>query len=145
MEKLNEATALKNAIAQLEHQRWEEGKAVKEQLRTAYESLKPLNLIVSTLKDATVSIDLKNNLLSSAIGLFAGFLSKRLFESVSKSPFKRLLGSALMFGITNLIAKNPGMIISVGEKLINAIRPASTQKDNGVVQYQRGSRVPDLK
>lgn len=145
MEKLNAENALKEAIRKLEQQRKEEGLAVKEQLHVAYDSLKPLNLIVSTLKDATVSIDLKDNLLNTAIGLTAGFLSKKVFEGVSHSPFKRLIGSALMFGVTNLVAKNPETIKSLGQQLMKVIRPATAHKENGAVPQQPGTRITDLK
>jgi hypothetical protein len=145
METLSAEDALRQAIKNLEQQRIEEGQAVKEQLHNAYDSLKPLNLIVSTLKDATVSIDLKDNMLNTAIGLTAGFLSKKLFEGVSRSPFKRLIGSALMFGVTNLVAKNPETIKSVGEQLMKVIRPATTHKENGSVHHQPDKRIYDLK
>lgn len=136
MEKLNAEDTLRNAIAQLEDQRSEEGKAIKEQFQVAYESLKPLNLIKSTLKEATASIDLKDNLLNTTIGLAVGFVSKKLFEGKTKSPFKRLVGSALMFGVTNLISKNPETIKSIGGRLMNVIRPATAHHENGAFHHQ---------
>lgn len=145
MEKLNAETSLKNMITQLEHQQSVECDAVKEQLHSAYESLKPVNLLISTLKDVTASIDLKDNLLNTAIGLSAGFLSKKLFEGVSGSPFKRLIGSALMFGVTNLVTKNPETLKSVGNQLMEVIRPASSFKDNGVAHHQPGTGITYLK
>lgn len=139
MEKLNAETSLRDMITQLEHQQSERCDAVKEQLHSAYESLKPVNLLVSTLKDVTSSIDLKGNLLNTAIGLSSGFVSKKLFEGVSKSPFKRLIGSALMFGVMNLVTKNPETLKSVGDKLLNVFRPATAFKENGAVHHQPGT------
>jgi hypothetical protein len=138
MEKLNSETALRNAIQQLEEKHLAQAKALTEQFHEAYESLKPINLIKSTIKEATASIDLKDNLLNTSIGLTAGFLSKKLFESVSKSPLKRLIGSAIMFGITNLVAKNPETVKALGLKFLNAIKPSTHHRNNGVAEHQPG-------
>lgn len=141
MNKLNSETALQNAIQQLEAKQRHEADALTEQFHTAYESLKPINLIKSTIKDAAASIDLKNNLLNTTIALASGYLSKKLYERFSKSPLKRLVGSALMFGVTNLIAKNPETIKSVGEQLLNAVQTPATQHDNDAVPHQAGVRI----
>jgi hypothetical protein len=127
MQKINSAASLREAILQLESRQADEGKILKDQFHLAYESVKPVNLIKNTLKQAAASVDLKENLLNTSLGLTAGYLSKKLFESTSNSPFKKLFGSALMFAMTNLTAKNPEAIKSLGLKFLKIIR---TRQDN---------------
>ena len=127
MQKINSAAALRNAIAQLEITHAEEGKMLKQQFHLAYESIKPLNLIKSTFKEAIESPGLKDNIINTSVGLAAGYLSKLLFVNVSHSPVRKFLGIALQFGITQVVAKNPEAVKSIGKKLMKIIssKPAS--------------------
>jgi hypothetical protein len=122
-------TDLRAVILQLENKQAEEGKMLKKQLHLAYESIKPINMIKSTFEAAAQSQDLKNNILNTSVGLSAGYLSKLLFVGVSTSPLKKLLGTALLFGITNIVAKNPGVIKLLATKVLKIIGKKS---DNGV-------------
>jgi len=123
MQKINSAAALRHAIAQLEITHAEEGKMLKQQFHLAYESIKPLNLIKSTFKEAVESPDLKDNVINTSVGLATGYLSKLLFVNVSHSPVRKLLGIALQFGITQMVAKNPEAVKSIGKKLMKIISP----------------------
>jgi len=121
MQKINSETGLRDAILQLESKQADEAKMLKEQFHLAYESIKPINLIKSILKEAVASRDLLDNLLNTSVGLTAGYLSKILFQGVTKSPFKKLLGTALMFGIINVVAKNPEAVKSFGNGFLKMI------------------------
>ena len=125
MQKINSAAALRDAITQLEIAHAEEGKMLKQQFHLAYESIKPMNLIKSTFKEAIESPDLKDNIINTSVGLAAGYLSKLLFVNISHSPIRKLLGIALQFGITQVVAKNPEAIKSFGKKLMKIISPKS--------------------
>ncbi|HLG33789.1 MAG TPA: hypothetical protein VI757_02830 [Bacteroidia bacterium] len=134
MQTINSEATLKDAIVQLEHKRTYEEKILREQFHLACESMKPLNLIKSTFKDAftsgkdaAASPDFKDNIVNTSVGLAAGYLSKLLFVNVSHSPIRKLLGIALQFGITALVAKNPEAIKSMGKGVIN-IRPLAKLK-----------------
>ncbi len=134
MAKLNSQDNLKEAIQQLEYKRVVEGKLLKEQFHDTFETLKPINLIKSTFRDAAGSPALKGNLVNTSIGLTAGYLSKIVFQGVSHSPFKRLIGSAIMFGITNMVAKHPKTVKSMVTKVIKMIKPKHPIKEsvNGI-------------
>jgi hypothetical protein len=122
MENINSESSLKNAIFLLEVRQKEEEKMLKEQFHLAYESIQPLNIIKNTLKGAAESTEIKDNILNTSVGLAAGFVSKKLFVSVSHSPFKNLLGTAILVGMTNLVTKNPNTIKSLAFGLWNTIR-----------------------
>jgi hypothetical protein len=113
---------LRVAILQLESRQADEGKVLKAQFLVAVESIKPINLIRSTLMEAAESTDLQDNMINSSIGLSAGYLSKVLFQGFSNSPLKKLLGTALMFGIKNLVAQNPEIVKSLGRGLFKIVR-----------------------
>ena len=121
MNHINSAAKLREAILQLESAQAIEGNQLKQQFRMAYESVKPINLIKSTFKEVTTSQDLKDNLINAGIGITAGYLSKLLFVGMSDSPVKKLLGTALMFGITNIVARHPDTVKSVSTGVFNIV------------------------
>ena len=133
MAKLNSPSRLQETILELERKRIAEGKLLKVQLQDTVESLKPINLIKSTFIEATGSPELKGNLVNTSVGLTIGFLSKVIFEGSSKSPFKKLIGSALLFGITNIVTRNPKTMQKIGSMVMNVIRPKhKDERVNGV-------------
>ena len=132
MEKINSDTDLRAAIAALEQKQLVEADLMKAQFHLAYESVKPINFIKSTIKEVTASQDIKDNLLNTGVGSTAGYLSKKLFEGVSHSPLRKLLGTVLMFGITNAVAKNPEVIKAAATGVMKII--------NGSLQELKNSK-----
>lgn len=132
MEKINSDTDLRAAIAALEQKQLVEADLMKAQFHLAYESVKPINFIKSTIKEVTASQDIKDNLLNTGVGITAGYLSKKLFEGVSHSPLRKLLGTVLMFGITNAVAKNPEVIKAAATGVMKII--------NGSLQELKNSK-----
>ena len=121
MEKINSAIGLRNAILQLESKQAEEVKTLKEQFHVSYESMMPINLIKSTFHQIAESEDLKDNILNTSLGFATGYLSKILFQGASHSPLRKLLGTALMFGVTNVVAKHPIKIKAAGLAILETI------------------------
>jgi len=120
---------LRVAILQLESRQAEEAKLMKAQFLVAAESIKPINLIKSAFIEATESEDLQDNLINSTIGLSAGYISKMLFQSISNSPLRKILGTAVMFGIKNLVAQNPEAIRRGGRIFFRIIRDLLRSND----------------
>lgn len=143
MQKINSQIGLRAEIIRLENKRAEEEKMLKEQFHLAYESMKPINLIKSSFKNAVASgkeaiasPDLKENILNISAGLATGYLSKLLFVGVSQSPLRKLLGFALQFGIAKAVAKNPDTIKSLGNGFLKIIRNKFGERVNGVESSQ---------
>ncbi len=128
MTKIITETDLRVAILQLESIQADERKLMKAQFLVAVESVKPINLIKSTLLEAAGSEDIQENILNSTIGLSAGYLSKALFQGMSDSPLKKVFGTALMFGIKNLVAQNPEVVKLIGKGFFNLVRRALADK-----------------
>jgi len=132
MQDIASVAELKNAIQLLEAEQAEKGKLLKEQFYVTYESFKPANLIVNALNNIEKSPYLIDNILGAAIGLITGFYSNKLIFNPRGNKLKKLLGVALQFGVTNLVAKHQGTIRSIGhvifqhltrKKRMNSIKP----------------------
>jgi hypothetical protein len=117
---------LREAILHLETKQAGEAQALKEQFLLAYDGVKPINLIKSTLKEAAASQELKGNLLNTSLGLTAGYLSKIFLQGLSTNPLKKILGTVLMFSIVSLVAKNPDKVksLSSGFRGLMKLKPS---------------------
>ena len=115
-------STLKESIKQLEIRQAFEKKMLQEQFQLTYESITPINLIKNTLRQVAGSSEIKGEVLNASIGLTAGYFSKMLFERISNNPFKKILGSAILFGITNVVVKNPEVIKSLGRSVFRMIQ-----------------------
>lgn len=113
---------LKSAILDLETARSEEESNLKKQFNLAYESVKPVNLIASTFKDAVASSEIKQNIMSLSLGLASVYFSKKLLEKGSNTSLRKIAGTVILFGITNVLARHPEFITNLGGKLINMLR-----------------------
>jgi hypothetical protein len=122
MQRITSESSLREAILLLKSKQADEERLMKEQFQVTVNSIKPLNLIKGFFKDASGSQDIKDNLVSTSVGLTAGYVSKLLFQGLTKNPVKKLLGTAIMFGITNIIAKNPEAIKSIGKRFFKLFR-----------------------
>ena len=119
MAKQTAVESLKGSIRLLEIQQAEEGKILKEQFKATYESLKLVNLVKSSLKELTESVEIKNNLFESIVSIVTGYLTKKLMISSTSNPFKKILGALIQLGVTNLVAKNAESIRTYITELID--------------------------
>jgi hypothetical protein len=111
-------------VLHLENRQRAEGEELRDWFRETYEAMRPLNLIKSVFTEVTESQDLKDHLVGTGLGLVAGHASKAVFESASDSPIKGLLGSAIQFGVTNVVARHPDLIIAVSSTVFSMARNA---------------------
>ncbi len=92
-----------------------------DQLEISYESLKPLNLIKRALTEIGTSPDLTHNITGTLLGLASGFLSRKILVGTSGNLFRKLLGSVLQFGITNVVAQHPDAVKTFGRFILDQI------------------------
>lgn len=115
METITSIAELKTAIQVLEFEQMIKRQQLKDQLLLTHESLKPVNLIKSTLSEVASSPYLIDNILGATMGLASGYLTRKLVVSGSHNIFKKILGSVIQFGVTNLVAQHTDPIKSVGQ------------------------------
>lgn len=123
MVKQNAVNSLKESIRLLEMRQTEEGIILKEQFRITYESLKPVNLIKSSIKDLAGSFAIKSSIFESLFTIVSGYLTQKFIVNSKSNVFMKILGVLVQFGVTNLISKNSedvrNFFYSLIEKFIN--------------------------
>jgi hypothetical protein len=119
MKNRNETDALNELISIEERKHANDWILLKEQFHLAYESIKPINLIKKVVHEVSASPEIKNDLVSNAIGLSTGFLSKKLLVGSSHSPVKRVFGTIFQYAIANLVSKHTDTIKSIGGNILN--------------------------
>ena len=117
-QRINETDALNKSILLLQNKQEDELVLLKEQFHITYESLKPINIIKTTVSKVMESPELKNNLVNNVIGAATGYLSKIVLFGASRNPVTRLMGTLLQFAVTNITAKHGDTIKLAGEKII---------------------------
>jgi len=115
METSSSSLLLKNEIQLLEVEKAFQEQLLKEQFYATYENLKPVNLLRSTLSDVASSSFLIDHILSTAVGLATGYLSKKVVVGASGNIFRKLLGFMMQVGVTNTVAQHPDSIRSIGQ------------------------------
>jgi hypothetical protein len=115
MQRITSTAELKNAIQLLEVEQAINKQLVKEQFFVTVDSFKPMNLIKSSLTDISTSPYLIDNILNTAMGLAAGYFSKKIFIGESGNKFRKLIGSVLQFGAINFVAQQHDSINSVAK------------------------------
>ena len=113
METSSSSLLLKNEIQLLEVEKAFQEQLLKEQFYATYENLKPVNLLRSTLSDVASSPFLIDHILSTAVGLATGYLSKKVVVGASGNIFRKLLGFMMQVGVTNTVAQHPDSIRSI--------------------------------
>lgn len=68
------------------------------------ESLSPSRILNNVLQGITHSPAFRSTAITTAIGMGAGFLGKKLFLGHSENLFKKITGTALQFLVTNFIS-----------------------------------------
>lgn len=105
MEKDTAIEELRKSIFLLEIKHADEGRILKEQFKETYESLKPANLIKTTLKELETTSNLKKDILDITISLAARYLSKKTILSTPESPLKKIIITLLEMGAAKIISK----------------------------------------
>ena len=102
---INNEYELDLAITKLERKRLILEEELREDFHSIVEGLRPTNILKHTVQEIQESTSLRNNLLKVALGLGAGYFSRKLLVGKSAGVVKKLLGTALQYGITNFVAR----------------------------------------
>jgi hypothetical protein len=118
MQKITTTEELRAAILVLKVKQKEQGVILKDQFRSTYENLKPLNMIKNAFSQLTSDPDIKGGIVNSLIGIAAGYLSKKVMIGSTYNPIKQLLGGILQMGVTGIVSKNADGIKSTFSDII---------------------------
>lgn len=104
---LSNTQKLNQAIAVLEKKQNTEFTELKNTTNAFVEAIKPSNLLENVVNKFTspTSNNIKSNLLTSAISLASGFVTRKFIEKSSNSFVRKAAGYALQFLVTKLVSK----------------------------------------
>ena len=117
MKTRNETEALNELILAEELKYTRDLEQLKDQFHVAYESVKPINLVKNLFHEVTSSPEIKSDLVSNAIGLGTGFLTKTLLLGFSHNPIKKVIGTVFEFAVANLVTKHSENVKVIGGNL----------------------------
>ena len=121
--------SLKETIRLLEIRQTEEKREFNIQLKATFDSLKPANLLRSTLHDLSNSLDLKNNFMETILPLLTGFVSGKLLNRSRKNSFFRIIATMIQLGITNFTAKYSHSIVRFINELLERFQTHHREDD----------------
>jgi hypothetical protein len=116
MKKIHTAEELKGAILELEAKKIVTEEALRKQFHETLETFKPSNIVKNTVSEVSASPQFRHNFLNLALGLGAGYISKKIATGKKAGLLAKTAGTALQFGIASLIAKNKANEEEVGHK-----------------------------
>lgn len=119
METRSASVVLSEKIQLLEIQSAYEAQLLKEQFNFTYEQLKPANLIKNSMLELITAPHVVDNLLSTAMGLATGYLSRKLVVGGSGNFIRKIFGLLTQMGVTNSVAQHPEEIKSIGQYIFH--------------------------
>jgi hypothetical protein len=105
LEMIASTSDLATAIKRLERKKAVMEEDLKDHFHILLEDLKPKNILKNTIDEVQQSTELKHNLFKVALGLGAGYFSRKMVVGKSAGILKKALGTALQYGVTNFVAK----------------------------------------
>lgn len=118
MQKSSAEANLKIAIQELEYKQTMEWNLLRTEFLATSENLRPLNLIKNSFREVTTDTSFKNDLIGTAMGLAAGYLSNGLISGGSNNPVKKIVGLLTQLEVSTLITKNAETIKSVASNFV---------------------------
>ncbi|MDP4289575.1 MAG: hypothetical protein Q8908_00685 [Bacteroidota bacterium] len=116
MQKISTGAELKEAIAQLEAKRDLQGKKVKDQFNSTYESFKTINLFKKMVLEIVTSPGLMSGIITTAIELTSRKSVKR--KEVEGNTFRNIIGTLFSTAITRLVDENTDAIVKFGQLVV---------------------------
>jgi F0F1-type ATP synthase assembly protein I len=84
------------------------------------------------MKEVFSSSFLSENISGTAVGAISGFLLKKLLVGSSGGIIRKLLGTVLQLGITNIASNKTDAIKSIGHSIIQKIFHKRKKESEGV-------------
>jgi len=113
--------SLLEAIKRLEEKQKGQVDAIKKDMHSAYESLKPVHVVKTLVSELFTAPEIRKDIFHSGVGLGAGLLARKIVIGKSNNLFKRLLGYLVQVGVTNMVNSNEEEIESKGRNLIQRL------------------------
>ena len=113
---------LQARIAELEALSLQQKEEMQHTAKAILHDLKPINLIKSTFSSTVKSPGFGKNVFRGALGLAAGFLSKRIFVMGSSNVVKKAIGTVVELGVAKVVSNKADKIASTGLKMLDKVK-----------------------
>lgn len=137
MTKQSASQKLKESIRILELIQIEERNILKSQIIDTYESFKLVNILKSSMRDISGSVDLKSNLVETLLSVFTGYFTKKMIVSSKSNPFMKIFGFVLQLAVTGILTKNSDNIKAFVADLIEKIIPKENIQESIVTNHEK--------
>lgn len=101
---------LRHAINSLESKQALLLQSIKSDLSISFTNISPSYLFKNTLQALTSNLNLNGGLLTTALGMVMGYVSRKICVNTSISPLKKLIGMLILILTTHLISRNPDKV-----------------------------------
>jgi len=115
MENIRTEKELQAHIEKLKNKWQEEGAEIKKEFFVMYENFHPLSFLTKSVGELVSSGKGKgkSNLLNTTLGVTVGYLAKMFFVNASRNPVKKVVGTILMVGISNVVNRHPEILRTI--------------------------------
>ncbi len=118
---INNAADLELAITQLQEESDQKKIILRNHFNGLIESMKPVNLLKSTVKDIAESPGIATAAIGTSLAIGAGVMSKKMIIGSSTNIFKRMLGGLVEFMVAKGIANNSEALADKGIALLKKL------------------------
>jgi hypothetical protein len=129
--RISNVTELNNAIHLLENELNQQKQLVTDQVNVIYENFKPVNVVRDLFREVVSSDEFRSNVITAAIGISTGYITKKLMVGKSRNLMKALGGNLLQYGIANLILHPSRIMKSVILPILGMFDFKSKKKQAG--------------
>jgi hypothetical protein len=143
MENIRTEKELQAHIEKLQNKWQEEGAEIKKEFFVMYENFHPLSFLTKSVGELVSSGKGKgkSNLLNTTLGVTVGYLAKMFFVNASRNPVKKVVGTILMVGISNVVNRHPEILRTI-RGFISGLRKEKQEKQEK--QEQSEAQVSEV-
>jgi hypothetical protein len=123
------------AINMLENEIDEQKIMLAGHLKSVYQKFKPVNIARDIFKEAATSGEFRGNILSTLLGISAGYVINKIFFRRNSNPLKSLLGNILQYGISSFVIHPSGILKNFLSPRMKLSARAEGEERSGQAEY----------
>ena len=118
---------LNTAIIEAEIKQSQEWQTLETNFKQTIQQIKPINLLKSRLKEIGNTSNFGDAILSNAVGLATGYLTKNVLIGSTTQPIKKAMGAFLQYQVTAAISKHPETVHALTKGLLSFFKKKETK------------------
>ncbi len=106
----------------LETRQLEERADFIQHVKVTFDSLRPINLIRSSLRDFSNAVEVRSGILETILPLLTNFISGRMILRTHRNSFRRIVATVIQVAMTNFTAKYSHSIVELFTEFADRIK-----------------------